>query len=46
LEFLRDARIKDDPALLDESRQLARIFAQSVKTARENTTRIKKRPKS
>ena len=23
LEFLRDARIKDDPALLDESRQLA-----------------------
>ena len=46
LEFLRDARIKDDPAMLDESRQLARIFAQSVKSARENTTRIKKRPKS
>jgi four helix bundle protein len=46
LEYLRDAGIRHDPALLEEARALARIFAKSVKTARENTNRIKHLPKS
>lgn len=46
LEHLHDGRIKSDPDLLEESRQLARIFAQSVKTARANTARRKDLPKS
>ena len=46
LEYFRDAGIRHDPALLDEAHALARIFAKSVKTARENTNRIKHLPKS
>lgn len=45
LEYLQTAKIKSDPALLQESRELARIFAKSVKTARENTSRLKNLPK-
>ena len=46
LEYLRDARIRHDAALLQEASELARIFAKSVSTARKNTERLKKHPKS
>ena len=42
LEYFRDGRIQHDAALLEEARELARIFATSVRTARKNTDRIKK----
>ncbi|PWT86701.1 MAG: four helix bundle protein [Blastocatellia bacterium] len=44
LEYLRDMRITDDPALRQEAQELARIFAKSVKTARANTRRSKTVP--
>ena len=44
--ILRDARIRHDAALLQEASELARIFAKSVSTARKNTERLKKHPKS
>ena len=40
LEYLRDARIRDDAALIQEARELASIFARSVSTARANTNRM------
>ena len=40
LEYLRDAGIAHNVALLQEARELASIFAASVKTARENTRRL------
>ena len=46
LESFRDANIKTDPELLEEARQLARIFARSVSTARKNTRRTKDLPTS
>lgn len=46
IEYFRDARIRNDPALIDEARELAKIFATSARTARTNTNRIKKLPKS
>ena len=46
LEYLRDTRIRDDAALLQEARELAKIFAKSVSTARKNTERMKKHPTS
>ncbi|MBF8300368.1 MAG: four helix bundle protein [Acidobacteria bacterium] len=46
LEYFRDAGIQNDPALTEEARELARIFAKSVKTARANTNRMKGLPKS
>jgi four helix bundle protein len=42
LEYLRDMRITDNSVLLQEAEELARIFARSVKTARENTSRTKR----
>jgi four helix bundle protein len=39
LEYLSDMRIAPNPELLQEARELARIFAQSVKTARANGPR-------
>ena len=45
LEYLRDARIRHDTALIQEARELASIFAASVSTARKNTTREKHLPK-
>src|SRR4030095_1940977 len=39
LEYLRDMRITANSVLLQEAEELARIFARSVKTARENTNR-------
>jgi len=43
---LKDADIRHDAALLQEARELASIFAKSVSTARQNTQRLKKNPKS
>jgi len=37
LEYFRDARIREDAALLQEARELASIFATAVSTARRNT---------
>jgi four helix bundle protein len=45
LEYLRDGRIKHNPLLIEEAR-VAKILAASVKTARANTNRMKKLPKS
>ncbi len=44
LEFLRDARIATDPALLQEAHEIACILGAAVKTARENTARQKNVP--
>ena len=44
LEYLRDGRIRHDPALVEEAQALARIFAKSVQTARRNTNRMKELP--
>ena len=46
LEYLSDARIGQDALLLQEARELAKIFAKSVSTARKNTERMKNNPKS
>ena len=42
LEYLRDMRISANRVLLQEAQERARIFARSVKTARENTNRSKR----
>jgi four helix bundle protein len=46
LEYLRDARIQDDPALLDEANQIAAILTAAVKTAKANTQRLKRFPRT
>jgi hypothetical protein len=46
LEALRDTRIRSDPALIQEARELASIFAKSISTARENSRRRKDFPNS
>ena len=46
LEYFRDAGIRDDPALIEEARELAKVFATSVRTARANTNRMKDTPGS
>ncbi len=46
LQYLKDTHIRHDPALFQEARELAMIFAKAVKTARENTKRMKENPKS
>ena len=46
LEYLQDAKIKSDPALLQEGREIASILTASVKTARKNTARLKQLPRS
>jgi four helix bundle protein len=46
LEYLRDAQISHHPALIEEARELASIFAASVSTARKNTAREKHVPKA
>src|SRR3970040_1597096 len=46
VEYFRDAGIRHDPVLVEEARALAKIFAKSVKTARENTRRMKHLPNS
>jgi len=46
LEYLRDARIRHDPAVIQEAVELAKILATSVRTARANTNRMKNLPNS
>jgi four helix bundle protein len=46
LEFLRDARIKSNAALLQEANEIAKILGASAKTARQNTARLRNLPKS
>lgn len=46
LEYFRDAKIRTDSALIEEARELVKIFAKSVQTTRANTNRIKILPKS
>ena len=46
LQYLLDMRISGNTALLQEAEELAKIFAASVKTARINTSRMKKVPTS
>jgi four helix bundle protein len=46
LEYFRDVRIKEDAALIQESQELARIFAKSVSTARKNSHSTKDVPNS
>jgi four helix bundle protein len=46
LEYFADAKIKSDPALLQEAREIASILTAAVKTARDNTARFKKLPNS
>src|SRR5262245_35700051 len=46
LQYLKDSGIRHDATLHQEARELAMIFAKAVKTARENTERMKKNPKS
>jgi four helix bundle protein len=44
LRYLSESHIRHDAALLQEARELASIFAKAVKTARENTERMKNNP--
>jgi four helix bundle protein len=37
LEYLKDSRIRHDPALLQEARELASILCAAVKTAKGNS---------
>jgi four helix bundle protein len=46
LQYLKDSRIRHDARLFQEARELAMIFAKAVKTARENSERMKQNPKS
>lgn len=46
LEYLHEAGIANRPELLQEARELAKIFAKSLKTSRANTRRLKKLPNS
>ena len=41
LEFLRDAKIASNPALLQEAHEIASILGAAVQTARKNTQRLK-----
>ena len=46
LQYLRDAQITHDAALIQEARELAAIFAASVRTARKNAASEKQVPKT
>jgi four helix bundle protein len=46
LEYLRDARIRHDPALIREAQEIASILAASLKTSRKNSARLKNLPNS
>jgi four helix bundle protein len=45
LEYFRGSNIQHDSALI-QAQELTRIFAQSLKTTRENTARLKNLPNS
>ena len=42
LEYLKDAELHKDAALLQEAKELAAILAAADRTARKNTARLKK----
>ena len=44
LQYLKDARIATDPALLAEAHELASILGAAVRTARTNTARVRQVP--
>lgn len=46
LEYIHDMRIAHDPELLQEARELAKIFTKALKTARRNTQRLRSAPRS
>ena len=46
LEYIHDMKIANKPDLLQEARELARIFTKSLKTARQNTARLKNAPRA
>lgn len=46
LEYFRDGRIRSDPQLIEEARELTKILAASMKTSRANTNRMKNLPES
>ena len=46
LEYLRDSRIQHDAALIDEADQITAILTACLKTARANSARMRKFPKS
>ena len=46
LEYLRNARIKHDPVLIDEACQICAILTASHKTAKRNSARTKGVPNS
>ena len=46
LEYLRDGKLHDDAALLQEARELASILGAAIRTARVNTARVKNVPDS
>ena len=41
LEYFRDANIRNNPQLIQEARELVKIFAKSLQTVRHNTNRTK-----
>ena len=41
LEYIHDMRIGNRPDLLQEARELAKIFTKALKTARQNTERLR-----
>jgi len=46
LEYIHDMRIGNHPDLLQEARELAKIFTKALKTARQNTVRLRSAPRS
>ena len=46
LEYSRDGKIQEDPALLQEAKELAAILGAADRTARKNTARIKRVPRA
>jgi four helix bundle protein len=46
LEYLRDGKLHEDPALLQEAMELAAILSAADRTARKNTARMKRFPGS
>jgi four helix bundle protein len=46
LEYIHDMKMAHRPELLQEARELAKIFTKALKTARENTELLRSAPKS
>jgi four helix bundle protein len=46
LEYIHEVRIANRPDLLPEARELAMIFTKALKTARQNSARLRSAPRS